>query len=118
MRSETEFNGSLDDLPAMLTVEEAARILRIGRSLAYQLATRYLDSGGTDGLPVLRLGGVLPRPWLCAARVDHDRHRRPTRRHANHSIAHTYVAPTPRSSELFDGSRPTLAVDRGLRDHP
>ena len=62
MRSEMVFDGSLGDLPAMLTVEEAARVLRIGRSLAYQLATRYLDSGGTDGLPVLRLGGVLRVP--------------------------------------------------------
>jgi hypothetical protein len=65
MRSEIEFDGSLEDLPAMLTVEEAARVLRIGRSLAYQLATRYLDSGGTDGLPVLRLGGVLRVPGLA-----------------------------------------------------
>lgn len=62
MRSDMVFDGSLDDLPAMLTVDEAARVLRIGRSLAYQLATRYLESGGTDGLPVLRLGGVLRVP--------------------------------------------------------
>lgn len=46
----------------MLTVDEAARVLRIGRSVAYQLATRYLDSAGTDGLPVLRLGGLLRVP--------------------------------------------------------
>ena len=65
MRSESVFDGSLEDLPAMLTVEEAARVLRIGRSLAYQLATRYLDSGGTDGLPVLRLGGVLRVPGFA-----------------------------------------------------
>ena len=62
MRSEMVFDGSLDDLPAMLTVDEAARVLRIGRSLAYQLASRYLEGGGTDGLPVLRLGGVLRVP--------------------------------------------------------
>ena len=62
MRSEIWFDGSLENLPAMLTVEEAARVLRVGRSLAYQLATSYLDSGGTDGLPVLRLGGVLRVP--------------------------------------------------------
>jgi hypothetical protein len=65
MRSEMVFDGSLEGLPAMLTVEEAARVLRIGRSLAYQLATRYLDSGGTDGLPVLRLGGVLRVPGFA-----------------------------------------------------
>ena len=62
MRTAVVLDGSLEDLPAMLTVEEAARVLRIGRSLAYQLATRYLDSGGTDGLPVLRIGGVLRVP--------------------------------------------------------
>jgi hypothetical protein len=62
MRSETVFDGSLGDLPAMLKIEEAARVLRIGRSLAYQLATRYLNSGGIDGLPVLPLGGVLRVP--------------------------------------------------------
>ena len=65
MGSEMVFDGSLEGLPAMLTVEEAARVLRIGRSLAYQLATRYLDSGGTDGLPVLRLGGVLRVPGFA-----------------------------------------------------
>ena len=29
---------SLEDLPLVLTVEEAARVLRIGRSLAYEMA--------------------------------------------------------------------------------
>ena len=41
---------------ALLTVTEAASELRIGRSLAYELARRYLDSGERDGLPVIRLG--------------------------------------------------------------
>ena len=40
----------------LLTLQEAAEVLRIGRSLAYQLAHEYLNSGGTSGLPVLRLG--------------------------------------------------------------
>ena len=40
---------------AVLTVTEAARELRIGRSLAYQLARRYLDSGEREGLPVIKL---------------------------------------------------------------
>ena len=45
----------------MLTVEEAAAVLRIGRSLAYQLAREYDATGGVSGLPVIRLGGCLPR---------------------------------------------------------
>lgn len=46
----------------LLTVEEAARVLRIGRSLAYQLAREYEVSGGVAGLPVIRLGGCLRVP--------------------------------------------------------
>ena len=38
----------------LLTVQEATDSLRIGRSLGYQLAHEYLNSGGTSGLPVIR----------------------------------------------------------------
>ena len=46
----------------LLTVEQAARVLRIGRSLAYQLANEYLATGGTAGMPVIRVGGCLRVP--------------------------------------------------------
>ena len=46
----------------LLTVDEAARVLRIGRSRAYQLANEYLATGGTAGMPVIRLGGCLRVP--------------------------------------------------------
>ena len=36
----------------LLTMREATTILRIGRSLGYQLAREYLNSGGTSGPPV------------------------------------------------------------------
>ena len=51
-----------NDLPMMLTVEDAACVLRIGRSHAYNLTKVYFASGGVEGLPVLRLGDVLRIP--------------------------------------------------------
>ena len=59
----------------VLTIEEAAVVLRIGRSLAYQLASAYEATGGVAGLPVIRLGGCLRVPrWAllelaCCGRV-------------------------------------------------
>jgi hypothetical protein len=45
-----------EDVPMLLTIEEAAAWMRIGRSKAYALAHEYLHCGGTAGLPVLRFG--------------------------------------------------------------
>ena len=36
-------------IPDLFTIEEAAAVLRIGRTAAYQLARRYLASGGKEG---------------------------------------------------------------------
>jgi excisionase family DNA binding protein len=46
----------------LLTVSEAAEQLRIGRSLAYELAHAYLVSGGAEGLPVIKLGARMRVP--------------------------------------------------------
>jgi hypothetical protein len=46
----------------MLTIEEAARVVRIGRSAAYQLAREYLATDGSSGIPVMRIGGQLRVP--------------------------------------------------------
>ena len=49
-------------LPILLKVDEAMRVLRIGRSKAYEMTTLYETSGGTKGLPCLRMGDLLRIP--------------------------------------------------------
>ena len=42
--------------PDFLTVTEAAKILRLGRTAAYELAARFEATDGAEGLPVIRMG--------------------------------------------------------------
>ena len=49
-------------LPALLTVEEAAKELRIGRTKAYAMAQEWRRTGGASGLPVVDFGHVLRVP--------------------------------------------------------
>lgn len=54
-----------------LTVEEAARILRIGRTSAYALAREWRTTCGRSGLPVLELGRTLRVPRAALERLLH-----------------------------------------------
>ena len=58
----------MTEIPNFFTVEEAAEIVRIGRTLAYQQAARYEATSGAEGLPVVRIGRLLrvPRAGLEA----------------------------------------------------
>jgi hypothetical protein len=46
----------LSQLPLMLTIDEAATVLRISRTSAYKLAQIYRRTKGAEGLPHVRLG--------------------------------------------------------------
>lgn len=48
--------------PDFLTVEEASRIARIGRTTAYEIAREYETTAGASGLPVVRFGKQLRVP--------------------------------------------------------
>jgi len=50
---------SLDGLPLMLTIGEAAQVLRVSRTTAYKLAEEWRATGGKAGLPTVKLGGRL-----------------------------------------------------------
>lgn len=59
----------LAGLPVVLTVEEAARVLRIGRGAAYELARQWRETGGHHGLPVVTLGRSLRVPREALERM-------------------------------------------------
>lgn len=59
----------LDSEAQTLTVEEAARVLRIGRTTAYALAREWRATGGRSGLPVLELGRSLRVPRVALERL-------------------------------------------------
>lgn len=58
-----------EQLPPFLRVEEAARILRISRSSAYELAHAWLETDGSAGLPVIRLGRTIRVPRAAIERL-------------------------------------------------
>ena len=48
--------------PDVLTIEEAARVLRMGRTAAYEQARIWRDTDGRAGLPNFRMGDTLRVP--------------------------------------------------------
>lgn len=53
----------------VLTVEEAARVLRIGRGAAYRAARQWRQTKGREGLPVIVVGGSLRVPAVVLDRM-------------------------------------------------
>jgi len=48
--------------PTFLTIQEAAQVLRISRSSAYEHANAWLRTDGQSGIPCIRLGRRLVVP--------------------------------------------------------
>lgn len=59
----------LEELPELLTVEEAATFLRIGRPAAYDLSRQWRVTNGKAGLPVICFGRRLRVPRAALARL-------------------------------------------------
>lgn len=58
-----------NEVPEVLTVEEAADMLRISRNTAYTLTRLWRETGGRTGLPVVKLGRSLRVPRAGLARL-------------------------------------------------
>ncbi len=88
-------------VPEMLTVEEAACILRIGRTAAYELANRWLGSGGTEGIPARRVGRLIRVP---TAELEEHFHIRVT---ADAIAIVKPTGPKPDAAEVLQDEPPT-----------
>ena len=56
-------------LPDFLTIEEAARVLRLGRTAAYEQARIWRDTDGRAGLPNFPMGHTLRVPTAALERM-------------------------------------------------
>lgn len=62
MKTKSEVSERCRDLPPFITVEQAAEILQIGRSKAYELSREFLDRGEGHGFPCVRVGHQIRVP--------------------------------------------------------
>ena len=68
----------LDDLPPFLTVEQAAKVLQLGRSKTCELTVEFDCSAGRSGLPFVWLGKQKRIPRTALIRfMDPDCRRSP-----------------------------------------
>lgn len=68
-RTNEEAAMEAGDMLEVLTVEEAAGLLRISRNTAYTLARLWRETGGREGLPVIELGRNLRVPLVGLQRL-------------------------------------------------
>jgi hypothetical protein len=85
--------------PDLLTVVEAGRVLRIGRTKADELVRRWFRTDGADGLPAVRIDGQV--------------------RVLRHGVEQLVGGPItwPIPDEPVETATPPLATAIDLRDH-
>ena len=123
-----------DRIPPFLTVEEAGRLLKIGRTKAYDLTKEWRATGGRSGLPVVDLGDVLRVPGPAIEQMlgiglgaPHPTVLEPTRKHSSPAVPDPAIpgdtpaspqeppppapeeSPAPRAADA-DGPRPAPFV--------
>ncbi|MGI8685107.1 MAG: hypothetical protein ACR2MO_08495 [Acidimicrobiales bacterium] len=77
-------------------MEEAAELLRVGRTKAYAMAKEWRASGGLSGLPVIDLGNTLRVPlWRIEAMVGAELRALPSSATAGASDRHRSSAAQP-----------------------
>ena len=67
----------LDDLPPFMTVEQAAKVVQLGRSKTYELTVEWERTGGRTGLPFVWFGHQKRIPRAALARFIEDSLTRP-----------------------------------------
>lgn len=50
------------EVPHFLTVDEAAEVLRFGRTKTYEQANLWIATGGNQGIPAIKVGGQIRVP--------------------------------------------------------
>jgi hypothetical protein len=107
-----------------LTIEEAMRVLRIGRTAAYAGAKRYRQTGGAEGLPVIVVCGSLRVPVakleeMAGGPIDLDDLAAPIASlDAKRAEKRSNPAPEPTASSPRATKRPVAADDQSQRPLP
>ncbi len=58
-----------DDLPPFLRMDQAQELTQLGRSQLYELARRWRETGGREGIPNVRFGRCLRVPTAALLRI-------------------------------------------------
>ena len=58
-----------EDLPPFLRIEQAQELTQLGRSQIYELTRRWRETGGKEGIPVVRFGRCLRIPTAALLRL-------------------------------------------------